>query len=207
MSIKLFNLRNRLIQTVSQQKDTILAKQKNATDFLESKFVLPDRFKGTIVEKWARFWKQLGLDYKDVAISIGSTMKEKPIRSTIYGMFGGILYFCAKANPNEAEFWKCFREYNQEMVLVPETLQRKESADWLKFIQKCENESLLRYFSFGLISIIWLDNHSDGLNLYAATCDYLQPEYLKYHQRIVDVGFLNVWWNLKDKMREYDVNY
>ena len=50
--------------------------------------------------------------------------------------------------------------------------------------------------SFSLLpqaSVMWVDDHFDGLGVFAAQCELLQPSYLDIRHRIIDVGFLGKW--------------
>jgi hypothetical protein len=51
-----------------------------------------------------------------------------------------------------------------------------------------------------------LDNYDGDLAVYKATCSYLKPKYLTFHERIVDVGFVGKWWKLQEYMIDYDIN-
>ena len=64
------------------------------------------------------------------------------------------------------------------------------------------------YFRINLwfFSLLWIDNYSKSCSLYKAQCSYLKPRYLTFHQRIVDFGALDCWWNIHYKMNEFDVN-
>lgn len=173
---------------------------------ISEKFKLPEKFKGTIVEKWANYWKQLGIDYKDVIMDTAKTIRDKPIRSSIYGTILGSLYVMAKNNPDREDFMLQLRNYNANMVLVSESCQNPTSAEHIKTVENGINENIFHWTNLGIVTLLWYDNYSPDLGLYKATCDYLQPEYLTFHKRIVDIGWMNTWWTLKSKMIDYDVN-
>ena len=40
---------------------------------------------------------------------------------------------------------------------------------------------------------MWVDDHFDGLGVFAAQCDLLQPSYLDIRHRVIDIGFLDKW--------------
>lgn len=199
MFTKLFGLRQ-LAQGVKTKLNAI------ETTFSD-KLVFPEKYKGTIYEKWARYWQQLGIDYKDVFVNVVQQTKEKPIRSSIYCTSGGALYYCMKNNPSEEDFRIQLRNYNANAVMVHDSCLNKISTDYIKFIERCYNQGIVRYFSLGFISFLWLDNYDRGASLYKATCTYTEPQYLKFHERVIDVGFMNKWWNLSKKMTDYDVNF
>lgn len=199
MFTKLFGLRH-LTQAVKTKLNAIETS-------VSSKLVFPEKYKGTIYEKWARYWQQLGIDYKDVFVNVAQQMKEKPILASVYCTTGGILYYCVKNNPTEEDFRIQLRNYNANAVLVPDSCLNNVSTDYIKFIEECYNQGIIRHLSLGFISFLWLDNYDSSASLYKATCKYTGPQYLKFHERVIDVGFLNKWWNLSKKMTDYDVNF
>lgn len=199
MFAKLFGFRQ-LTQAIKTRKDAIQTTISN-------KFVFPEKYKGTIYEKWARYWQHLGIDYKDVFVNVIQQSKEKPILASIYCTAGGTLYYCMKNNPSEEDFRIQLRNYNADCVMVPDSCLNKTSTDYIKFVEQCYNQGIVRYLSLGFISFLWLDNYDQAASLYKAVCGYTDPQYLTFHERIIDVGFINKWWNLSRKMTDYDVNF
>ncbi len=173
---------------------------------ISNKFVFPEKYKGTIYEKWTRYWQHLGIDYKDVFVNVAKQMKEKPILASIYCTTGGAFYYCVKTNPSEEDFILQLRNYNAEAVLVHDSCLNTNCTDYIKFIEQCYNQGIVRHLSLGFISFLWLDNYDHDASLYKAVCTYTDPQYLTFHERVIDVGFLNKWWNLSKKMTDYDVN-
>lgn len=86
-------------------------------------------------------------------------------------------------------------------------MQKDSSFQHLRLLEKCYNTQSLRYTSFGIFSVMWVDNHSRESGLYDAHCDYLQVSYLKFFKRIIDFGFMNKWWLLEQHFKDFDVNY
>ncbi|XP_055380500.1 mitochondrial import inner membrane translocase subunit Tim29 [Condylostylus longicornis] len=194
MTNKILHLRNLLTNRASNIKLNLT----NAK--------MPERFKGTIVEKWVNYWKQLGIDYKEAGTSFYEEAKAKPVKTSIYTSIGMLIYFSSKKNPSETDFIENLRNYNNDLVLVHESCHKPESSNHVKFIQRCFNEGILRRLSLGFISFMWVADYDKGVSVYKAICPHLQPEYLTFHKRIIDVGFWGKWWNLQNKMVDYDVN-
>jgi Translocase of the Inner Mitochondrial membrane 29 len=98
-------------------------------------------------------------------------------------------------------------EAHTDMGYTSVSIQNKKTIAYLKTMEDYHNSGVIRYFSFGLFSIMWVDNYDKHLGLFEAQCDYLKPTYLEILQkRIVDVGFMNRWWLLKKNMKDFDVN-
>lgn len=98
-------------------------------------------------------------------------------------------------------------EAHTDMAYTHVNIQNKKVINYLKTMEDYHNSGVIRYFSFGLFSIMWLDNYDRRLGLFEAQCEYLQPTYFEIlQQRIVDVGFLNRWWLLQKNIKNFDVN-
>lgn len=198
MSAKILGFRTKLTNLV--QSNT----EKVSTSLGSIK--LPNRLQGTIIEKWLNYWRQLAIDYKDVALDVGKEIRAKPLKAGIIGSLAASAYLAAKRNPDETSFIDQLRRYNSEMVLIHESCHNSNSSQHLKFIERCYNEGVVRRLSLGVVSFIWLDNYDKSLAIYKAMCPYLQPQYINFGDRIVDVGFWNKWWKLEKQMVDYDIN-
>lgn len=205
MSTKLFRLKNQLIQSYSSSGAESV-KSKLTTFTNNYKLEVPERFKGTIVEKWMLYWRNLLIDYRDVFIDIGKQSKARPIRTAIYAGAAAAIYSSINRNPTETDFLDNLRKCTHDMMVVSENCHNPVSAQYVRFLERCYNEGIIRRLNLGVCSLLWLDNYDKALGLYKTTCTYLQPEYLAWHTRIIDVGFWNVWWQLQKKMTDYDVN-
>jgi hypothetical protein len=64
----------------------------------------------------------------------------------------------------------------------------------------------MRTLSLGIINFIWISDHDKSSGLYQAHCDYLEPKFSNFHERIVDIGFLGEWLILQRTMKDFDVN-
>lgn len=187
-------------------RNHLTTKYESAKSRVTNKFKLPEKYKGTVVEKWANYWKQLGTDYKDVALDTVKTIREKPIRSAAYASLLGSLYTMAKNNPGKDEFMEQLRNYNTELVLVHESCQNPIAAQHFRMIERSINEGVVRWLNLGVVTLVWLDNFAEDLSLYKATCNYLQPDWRTFSDRIIDIGWMNTWWTLRQKTVDYDVN-
>ncbi|XP_060525087.1 mitochondrial import inner membrane translocase subunit Tim29 [Cylas formicarius] len=182
--------------------------RNNTLDYLKvTNQTFQRKVKGTIVEKWIKYWKTLARDYKEVAISVGQDIKTKPLKSAAYFSAAGLLGYCATHNPNLQSFRAKYIECANNLNLVPQTLVNKKAAEHLKYMEQCFNAGLIRYINCGIFSVIWVDKYSEGCDLYENNCPYLQVPYVGVLSRILDIGFLNIWWITSRKMLDYDINY
>lgn len=205
MATKLLRLRTQ----ISQQYTNNTASIRNKFDAIQTKvssIELPERFKGTMVEKWSGYWKALYRDYREVAIDVCKFARDKPVRASLYGGFAGSLVYCAKRNPDEATFIDHLRLHNRNMVLVGDECRSPISSQYMIFLERCYNEGILRRLNIGIASFLWLDNYDRAICLYKATCKHTKYDLLAWHERIIDIGFLNKWWKLEQSMVDYDIN-
>ncbi|XP_053696006.1 mitochondrial import inner membrane translocase subunit Tim29 [Sabethes cyaneus] len=201
------NFRNiRLISSVVRSNLEVLKQKQADVQSKINSITFPEKYKGTILEKWATYWKNLLIDYKEVILDTGRTMRQRPVRSAVYVTLLGSSYYCCATNPTETDFAESFRKCNNELALVHPQCQNPETTAHILFLQQAHNEGIIRRISLGVISFIWLDNYDRGVAIYKAICPYLKPRYMTFHERIVDVGFNNRWWLLKRKMIDYDIN-
>lgn len=86
------------INQTTQNGANVVGGVNNLADRLNKKF------KGTIVENWIRFWKNVFTDYRELAKDIRKDVKEKPVKS--FFVFSGLGFFsyCLTHNPNETLF-------------------------------------------------------------------------------------------------------
>lgn len=205
MATKLLRLRTQLTQSYTTNSSLI----KTKFSAVQSRFnniEVPERFKGTVVEKWLAYWKGLVTDYRDVFLDVGKQMKEKPIRAAFYGAIGGSAVYSCKHNPNENDFIEQLRTCNTKMILMAPECHNPTTSEHLIFLERCYNEGIIRRLSVGIFSVLWLDNYDRAMSLYKATCEYTKPDLLTWHNRIIDVGFLDKWWKIDEKMIDYDIN-
>lgn len=174
---------------------------------LMDRFKLPERYKGTVIEKWANYWKQLLIDYKEMIFDTGRWVRDNQKKAAIYGIIGTGSYLLNHANPTLDDFKTHFLRASNELILVHESCQNPVAAKHVKDIELWYNSGVIRRLSLGVISFIWLADFDKDVALYKARCEYLQPQYMTFDQRVIDVGFLNKFWILESKMLDYDVNF
>ncbi|XP_014483140.1 PREDICTED: uncharacterized protein C19orf52 homolog [Dinoponera quadriceps] len=169
-------------------------------------YEMPGRIKGTFLERWAKYWHNLYIDYKDVAIDVAKDCRKHPIRTTIYTTFLGANLYSAIHNPDEISFRDTMIKYNLKLTLLGTPIRNPVAVEHIERLQQYYNEGIIRRLSLGILSLIWIDNYDEDCSSYKAVCPYLKPRYITFYERIIDVGFLDKWWILDNKMKDYDVN-
>ncbi|XP_013117034.1 mitochondrial import inner membrane translocase subunit Tim29 [Stomoxys calcitrans] len=174
---------------------------------VDNTFTLPERFKGTFVERLTNYWKGLLTDYKDVAVGIVKESIEKPKKAIFYGVTGYSIYLCGQRNPSEEDFIRQFRLATNEMILVNPSLQNPTSDAYLRRLQEDINQRRLRFLSLGILTLMWEDLYDSDDCTYPAICEYTKVSFWSIPQHVIDVGFWNKFWRLKYELHNYDVNY
>lgn len=167
----------------------------------------PEKFKGTIVEKWADYWKNLFIDYRQMLQDLRSDIQEEPLKALKWTTGFAITYALAKNNPNEMDFKNELKKVENEVALVPEDCLSKKSLEYLRYVETCYNEGAIHYQSLGIFSLMYVSELSDSCDLYKAHCSYMKPTFISYPSLIVDVGIMGKWWNLHKKTSNFDVNF
>lgn len=205
MAKNILRLRSQFTEAYTINSSIIKSKIETIQNRI-NRIAIPEKYKGTVVERLLLYGKGLILDYRDVLIDVGKYIKEKPVRSSIYAGLGATIVYCFKHNPSESDFLEQFRLHNTNMILVDKSCHNPISSEQLIFLERCYNQKIVRRLSIGVCSFLWINDYDRALGLYKATCKYTKPDYLSWHKRIVDIGFLGKWWKIDEKMHDYDVN-
>ena len=153
-----------------------------------------------------KYFKNIYNDYKAVAIDTKDDIKNYPIKATAY-----IFSICSGVglvwtNPSYEEFSNRLKQHMNELMTVGQPIRNPYCDEYMQQLAKNKNAGLLKRFSLGFVSFMWVDNYADDVDLYEAQCKYLKVSWLEWKHRIVDVGVLGKWWQLDQHMKDYDIN-
>lgn len=171
-----------------------------------SRITFPERFRGTFVERWKQYWENVAKDYYEATIGIGTYMKENPIRSSLATVIASCAYYCASKNPAEHSYRSELLDCANSMLYISPSVRNPTTVQKLENLEKYYNAAVVKRLNLIFFSIMWIDEFNDDIKAYQANCKYLKPSILSIHKRTVDVGFLNIWWNLRKIMVDYDIN-
>lgn len=169
-------------------------------------FHVPNKVKGTVIEKWIKYWEGLINDYVEVFRDTVQESKNKPFKTGAIVATGSFLTFAMYNNPTEQEFRDSLLQYQNLFGLVGKPVRNPSADVYLKNLENSYNFGLIRRLSLGVCCLMWIDNYDEALGIYKAQCEYLKPKYLTFYERIIDFGFLNKFWVLEKSMEDYDVN-
>jgi len=159
-----------------------------------------------VLDHWKNFWLGIKTDYTEAMLDFKKDAQAKPVKSAILGAFAGFLLYCNQRNPDERSFHQNFMENGLELSQVGDGIRNPRSQRLQDYVVKADNAGLLRRLNLGVASVMWVDDHFDGLGVFAAQCDLLQPSYLDIRHRVIDIGFLGKWWLSSRIMTDFDVN-
>lgn len=171
------------------------------------KFKFPEKFKGTILEKWADYWKNLFIDYRQMLQDLRTDIQDDPRKAIKWTTILTTSYLLAKNNPNEIDFKHNLKSTENEVAMVSDACLNKEAIDYLRFLEICYNQGVIHYQNLGVFSIMYTSELNESCDLYKAQCSYLKPTLFSFPMRIVDIGLMGHWWNLYRRTANYDVNF
>lgn len=170
------------------------------------KIRLPKRLSGGRIEKWVNYWENVAQDYKEVTREAIKESRQKPFKAATYiSLLAGILY-AIKDNPDELEFQDALQTYMNESQMLSDKIRNKEVDDHFNYIRQCYNHGLIRRLNIYVCTFLWVDNYGKDHGIYKAQCSYLKPQYLTFHERILDVGFMGRWWIIGKMREDFDIN-
>ena len=145
-------------------------------------------------------------DYKLVFKDSYEYVKEKPFRSvtTLAALAG--LYFVYEHNPDVNSYEDAVLECANELLQISHLIRNPASDNYVQNILKYRNQERLRIQSFGILSLVWVSEFGPGCDLYEKQCEYVQPRWKTFPERLIDIGILGHWYFLERAMKDYDVN-
>ncbi|XP_076055595.1 mitochondrial import inner membrane translocase subunit Tim29 [Oratosquilla oratoria] len=167
---------------------------------------LPQRLKGGTVEKWVKYWQMVVKDYKEVFVDVIKESREKPVKAAFYISFLSGLAYAFRTNPDKKDFLDNLQFYLNESALLSDKIRNPEVDAHYTYMKECFDLQLVRRISLGIGSFLWIDNYSNDCGLFKTSCSYLKPQFLTFHNRIVDVGCFGQWWAIREKLKDFDIN-
>lgn len=171
-----------------------------------TRFAFPERFRGTFVERWKQYWESVAKDYYEATLGIGTYVREHPIKSSLATAVAGCAYYCASTNPDERSYRSELLDCANSMLYVSPAVRNPSAVRRLEYLERCYNAGVVKRLNLLFFSVMWIDEFNDNVQAYKANCKYLKPSILSVPERAVDFGFVNIWWNLRKTMVDYDIN-
>ena len=145
-------------------------------------------------------------DYRTVAVEAAQDAKLHPFKTGVYFALLSVAGYFTKTNPTKRQFESELTECANDIAVVGEPVRSPHSDTHVQHLVCCTNAGLLRRTTFGIFSVMWIDNYDPAVDVYEARCKLLKVGWLEWPERIVDIGVLGHWRWLEQAMIDYDIN-
>lgn len=158
---------------------------------------------------WTRLSTWAGALLRDYAEACGdaaAAARTRPGRAALYvGLLGGAAACCALA-PSEAAFEEALLDASGSLLLLAPATRNRHSEAFLQRLLWLRGRGRLRHVNLGFCSLVYEAPFDAQASLYQARCRHLQPRWVDFPGRILDVGFVGRWWILQNRMHDCDIN-
>ncbi|GAB1603131.1 mitochondrial import inner membrane translocase subunit Tim29-like [Argonauta hians] len=187
-------------------KNMLASMKELSHKLIRHKVTFPEKLKGGRIEKIADYFHNIYSDYKLVAVETVQSMRERPVKASAYVSLISAVGLLIKSNPNENSFLMEIMENANKLALVGQPIRSPRTEKHINFLTENMRDRKLVHINLGVLSLIYEDNYSQGLGLYAAQCGKLKTPWLEIYKNIVDVGISGYWVYLDSAMKDYDIN-
>ncbi|CAL1535564.1 unnamed protein product [Lymnaea stagnalis] len=164
------------------------------------------KVKISLLRRLGNYFGNILNDYKTVGLETVQDIKDSSVKASVYltgFVAAGILI---KSNPTASDLNNTLIESAHELSLVGSAIRNKDSDSFVDSLRSAQRDGRLHHTNLGLVSLVWLSDHRDELDLYAAQCKYTHLPWYEFHKRVVDIGVLGKFVTLSRKMQNYDVS-
>lgn len=145
-------------------------------------------------------------DYAEACGDAAAAARARPGRAALYvGLLGGAAACCALA-PSEAAFEEALLDASSSLLLLAPATRNRHSEEFLQRLLWLRGRGRLRHVNLGFCSLVYEAPFDAQASLYQARCRYLQPRWVDFPGRVLDVGFVGRWWILENRMHDCDIN-
>lgn len=145
-------------------------------------------------------------DYRTVAVEAAQDAKQHPLKTSVYVALLSVTAYFMKTNPSKRQFEAQLTECVNDIAVVGESIRNPISDKHIQHLACCANAGLLRRTTFGIFSVMWIDNYDPAVDIYEARCKLLKVGWFEWPEHIVDIGLLGHWRRLDAAMIDYDIN-
>ncbi|KAM5174119.1 mitochondrial import inner membrane translocase subunit Tim29-like [Callospermophilus lateralis] len=97
------------------------------------------------------------------------------------------------------------RDYAEASRMLAPATRNRDSESFLQRLLWLRGRGRLRHVNLWFCLLVYEAPFDSQASLYQARCRYLQPRWLDFPGRILDVGFVGHWWILSTRMRDCDI--
>ena len=153
-----------------------------------------------------QYFANISNDYKTVAVEAVQDARQHPFKTSAYFASLSVAAYFMKTNPTKHQFESQLTERANDVAVVGELIRNPNSDKHIRHLVCCANAGQLRRTTFGVFSVMWIDNYDKAVDIYEARCKLLKVGWFELPERIIDIGVLGHWRWLEKAMTDYDIN-
>ncbi|XP_075433595.1 mitochondrial import inner membrane translocase subunit Tim29 isoform X1 [Ascaphus truei] len=150
--------------------------------------------------------KSLLHDYAEACKDIAVGAKERPGKAALYlsVITGAVL--CGSNAPSDDSFHCSMLDAAGTLLLLSPWTRNGKSDRHTQRLIDLDNQGRLHHANLVFLSVMYESPHDPACDVYHARCPHLEPRWVDFPGRVLDVGFLGRWWVLRSRMKDFDVN-
>ncbi|KAJ7316419.1 hypothetical protein JRQ81_002581 [Phrynocephalus forsythii] len=154
----------------------------------------------------ASWCQSLLSDYAEACREVAQGAWQRPRRAALYLSLLAGATACSLRSPGERSFEASLLEASGALLLLSPGTRRRASEGHVQRLRQLRNRGQVRFQDLLFFSLVYQAPFDSGADLYQAHCKYLQPRWMDFPGRVLDVGFWGRWWVLSSKMEDADIN-
>ena len=168
---------------------------------------IPDKIRNGRLRSMFDYFENVLDDYSSVAVDVKHGIQARPLKAFFKGSIGFLFLTAYQTNPQKncasgnnwsCPTWKWVKWPNLFEILLP-MITFSTWIDWrIKKFWKDLIVSFSVYYADSITILIQV--------LFTSQCEYLKPTITSYLDRIEDFGAFGIWWNMNQRIKDYDVN-
>lgn len=160
-----------------------------------------------VVSRFGTYWKSLLQDYGAALKDIVKDSRSRPGKAALMLAGSGAVCVLVATNPGPDSFLNALCSSSNDLLLLSDGTRNPESEAYVRHLETCRCHGALRSWDLLLATVVWESDHAEDCDLYAARCTYLKSSPLTQRHRLIDIGLIGMWLNLRRKMKDCDINY
>lgn len=146
-------------------------------------------------------------DYGAALKDIVKDSRSRPGKAALMLAGSGAVCVLVATNPGPDSFLNALCSSSNDLLLLSDGTRNPESEAYVRHLETCRCHGALRSWDLLLATVVWESDHAEDCDLYAARCTYLKSSPLTQRHRLIDIGLIGMWLNLRRKMKDCDINY
>ncbi|KAI3386472.1 hypothetical protein SNEBB_003761 [Seison nebaliae] len=157
-----------------------------------------------LMKRTKEYFRLMYLDYLDAGRDLIQIGKSSPIKTFLYSSSLITSVVLWNTNPSMKKYDLELLEEKEKFLYVSQFIRSESKFNYVERLSKLRNENRLKITSFGFFSCIWFDffntDHEKRKNDNAVIMKWSE-----WHRYVVDIGFFNRWWIIRNQTDDFDV--